>query len=141
MRQRYFEVSVRPIAEVVAFGKGWYWEEGEGPQAWRWMGARGEAALPPMPGNARLTLSLYVPLDALGSPPDIIVRLNGATIDRFRATRSFINRELVVHARSDAPNELVIETDRVITPAAQHLGADTRTLGLRLNSIGWMPAR
>ena len=141
VRQRYFEVSVRPIAEVVAFGKGWYWEEGEGPQAWRWMGARSEAALPPMPGEVRLTLSLYVPLDALGSPPNIIVRLNGATIDAFRATRSFINRELVVHARSDAPNALVIETDRVVTPAAQQISTDTRTLGLRLNSIGWMPAR
>jgi len=140
VRQRYFEVSVRPIAEVVAFGKGWYWEEGEGPQAWRWMGAHSEAALPPMPGDARLTLSLYVPLDALGSPPNIIVRLNGATIDTFRAARSFINRELVVHARPDAPNALVIETDRVIAPAAQRISADTRTLGLRLNAIGWMPA-
>jgi hypothetical protein len=35
----------------------------------------------------------------------------------------------------------LIETNRVITPAAQQLGSDTRTLGLRLNSIGWMPAR
>ena len=140
-RQRYFDVSVRPIAEVVVFGKGWYWEEGEGAQAWRWMGAHGEARLPPMPGNARLTLSFYVPLDALGSPPNIAVRLNGATIDAFRATRSFIVREVIVHARPDQPNELVIETDRVITPAAQHLGSDTRTLGLRINSIGWMAAR
>jgi hypothetical protein len=75
-RQRYFDVSVRPIAEVVAFGKGWYWEEGAGEQAWRWMGARAEATVPPMPGEARLSLSFYIPLDALGTPPDVVVRLN-----------------------------------------------------------------
>ncbi len=139
VRQRYFEASVRPIEEVVAFGDGWYFEEGSGPEVWRWMGARSEAKLPPIRGDARLALSIYIPLDALGSPPNITVRLNGMMVDRFAATRPFMKREVVVHARADAANQLTIETDRVVVPAAQHRGSDTRTLGLRLNSIGWMP--
>lgn len=139
VRQRYFESSVRPIAEMVAFGDGWYSEEGAGPQAWRWMGARSDAKLPPIDGNARLSLSLYVPLDVLPAFPNIVVRLNGNVVDAFRGQRSFISREWVVHARGNAPNELVIETDRVVTPAAGHVGRDARTLGLRLNSIGWVP--
>ncbi len=141
VRQRYFEVSVRPIAELVVFGRGWYQEEGSGAEAWRWMGARSEAMLPPIAGDARLTLSLYVPLDALGKMPNVTVRVNGVAVDSFRATSININREVVVHASEQASNVLVIETDRVVTPAAQHLGSDARTLGLRLNSLGWMPAR
>lgn len=141
VRQRYFEVSVRPIAEFVAFGNGWYWEEGAGAKAWRWMGAHSEAKLPPVSGNARLSLSLYVPLDALGAAPNVTVRVNGATVAQFRAAMNDMTREVVVPARSDAPNELTIDTDRVIVPAAKHLSPDTRALGLRLNSIGWMPAR
>jgi len=141
VRQRYFDVSVRPIAEVVAFGNGWYWEEGAGAQAWRWMAAHSEAKLPPISGNARLSLWFYIPLDALGTAPNVTVRINGATVAQFRAGMNNVKREVVVPARSDAPNELTIDTDRVIVPAAKHLSPDTRTLGLRLNSIGWMPAR
>ncbi len=140
-RRRYFEVSVRPIAEAVAFGDGWYSEEGSGAQAWRWMGARAHAALPPINGDAYLTLALYVPLDALPSPPDVIIRLNGAIVDQFRASANRVERKVAVRARGDTTNDLLIETDRVVTPAAQHRGGDRRTLGLRLNSIGWMPAR
>ena len=51
-----------------------------------------------------------------------------------------MTREIVVRARADAPNVLVIDTDRVITPASQHLSGDPRTLGLRLNSIEWTVA-
>jgi hypothetical protein len=105
------------------------------------MAAHGEAQLPPMPGDAQLTLSLYIPLDALRSQPDIVVRMNGAIIDSFRASRSLMKREIVVHPRADAPNVLVIDTNRVVAPAAEHLGGDARTLGLRLNSIGWLPAQ
>ena len=50
-------------------------------------------------------------------------------------------RKILVEARRDAPNELVIETDRTVVPAALHAGSDRRGLGLQLNSLGWMPAR
>jgi hypothetical protein len=141
VRHRYFEASVRPISDFVVFGTGWYWEEGEGTEAWRWMSSHGELQLPPLSGNARLAFNLYIPLDALRTPPNVVVRLNGNVIDSFRGTREFMNREIVVHARSDAPNLLVFDTDRVITPATEHVSSDTRRLGLRLNSIGWMPER
>lgn len=141
VRHRYFAASVKPITDLIVFGNGWYWEEGEGAQAWRWMGAHGEVRLPPLSGNARLSFNVYVPLDALHTPPNIVVQLNGKVIDAFRGTRQFMSREMVVHARSDAPNALVIDTDRVITPAKAHISDDTRTLGLRINSIEWIPAR
>ena len=134
VRRRYFEVSVRPIGERITFGDGWHDEEGAGGEVWRWMGGRSVAQLPPIAGDARLTLTLYAPLDALPSAPNIVVRLNGVVVDRFAATSRLMEREMVVHARADTVNELLIETDRVVKPPR-----DPRVLGLRLNSLGWLP--
>jgi hypothetical protein len=134
VRRRYFEVSVRPVSEHVDFGAGWYDQEGSGEQVWRWMGGRSVAELPPIRGDARLTLGLYVPLDALPSAPEVTVRVNGAVVDHFTPSTSLVERQVVVHARADAANELVIETSGVVkTPR------DARTLGLRLNALGWLP--
>ena len=133
VRRRYFEASARPITERIAFGAGWYDEEGTGEQVWRWMGGRSVAQLPPIHGDARLTLDLYAPLDAV-PPPQVTISVNGAVVDRFVPASRYVQRELVVHARGDAANELVIETDRVTKPRD-----DPRVLGLRLNAIGWLP--
>jgi hypothetical protein len=103
------------------------------------MGGHGELQLPPLSGEAVLSYNIYVPLDVLGAPPNIVVRLNGAIIDQFRASRNFTSREITVQGHGNAPNVLTFDTDRVITPAEKKLSGDTRTLGLRINSIDWMP--
>jgi hypothetical protein len=140
-RRRYFEASIRPITEMVSFGTGWYEEEGTGNIAWRWMTGQSRATLPPVAGNARLTLSFYVPLDLLEARPNVTIRLNGAVVDRFQVRSNTVEREMIVASRGDASNELVIETDRVAVPSERYLGGDRRQLGLRLNALGWMPAR
>ena len=124
-RQRYFVVSVTPVAERAIFRGGWYDEEGDARARWRWMGARGVIELPK--GN-HLRLSLYVPLDALGAPPNVVVRLDGAAIAQVRATTPNIEIEKDVAGG----RELVIETDRTVQPPN-----DTRVLGLRLNAMEW----
>lgn len=137
-RQRYFEVSVVPMEQVVDFRDGWYPEERSGDTIWRWMGRRGVALLPRLAApRATLTLQLYVPLDALRGSPSITIRLNGAVIDRFAMAEKETTRSYTVAPRSDAPNELVIETDRVVNPAAEHLRTDARDLGVRLEEMGW----
>lgn len=139
-RQRYFDVSVRPVTEIITFGNGWY-EEESGGRPWRWMAARSTATLPPIAGNARLSLSFYVPLDALDAAPDVTVLVNGTIVDRFHAATKDIERRITVHSRASEPDELTIETTRVVVPAAKGISGDRRTLGLRLNAIEWMPAR
>jgi hypothetical protein len=137
-RQRYFEVSVVPMEQVVDFRDGWYPEEGSGDTIWRWMGRRGVALLPRLRGpRATLTLQLYVPLDALRGAPTITIALNGAIVDRFAMSSKETTRTYQVPPRSDAPNELVIETDRVVNPAAEHLRPDARDLGVRLEELVW----
>lgn len=133
-RQRYFEASVSPITERVIFGAGWYDEETSGSEVWRWMGTRSSAELPPIAGEARLTLALYAPLDGLAAKPNVTIRVNGEVVNRFTATALLNEREIAVHPRPGAANELVIETDQLVP-----LARDARGLGLRLNSIGWSP--
>lgn len=137
-RQRYFEVAVTPMSAVVDFADGWYEEESSGTSGWRWMGHRSRALLPPFAGHARLQMRLYVPLDALPAPPNVTVSLNGTVVERFRATSSNLEKSYDVEGRGGAPNELLLETDRVVNPAAERLREDSRDLGLRLESIEWM---
>jgi hypothetical protein len=138
VRRRYFEVSVTPA--VIRYGNGWYSEEGEGGTLWRWMSNRSVTILPPL-RRARLVLGFYVPLDVLGAAPTVTVRINGNVVDQFVASQQLVNREIDVDAHDDATNELVIETSRTVNPAAKHLGGDARDLGLRVNALGWMPAK
>ncbi|HEV2722360.1 MAG TPA: hypothetical protein VG323_20235 [Thermoanaerobaculia bacterium] len=128
-RQRYFVVSVAPVTQRAILRSGWYDEEGSDGVRWRWMGARSVTMLPPV-RRAHLRLSLYVPMDLVGSP-NVDVRLNGATIARVRATTPNIDIERDVDD-GGAANELVIETERAVKPPN-----DPRVLGLRLNALEW----
>jgi hypothetical protein len=138
LRHRYYDVSASAADSQVVFGSGWYAEERHGSQAWRWMGTHSVATLPPLAGRAHMSLQLYVPLDALSGAPVVTVGVNGIVVDRFRASSRDIARDVVVAAHGDRPNELTIDTDRAVVPAAKQLSGDRRVLGLRLNSIGWM---
>ena len=127
---RYFEVSIVPIASAIDFPEGWYPPE----KTWRWMGKRARIVLPPHLERMRIDLSLYVPLDALPAPPNVTITFNGAVIDRVHGN---VEKSYDVTARTNAPNELVIETDETVNPAVRGLGGDTRDLGVRLNEISW----
>jgi hypothetical protein len=134
---RYFEVSIVPVREAMQFSDGWYAAEGGGATWWRWMSGRGRILLPPHLKRMRVALQMYAPLDALAAAPNITVSFNGAVIDRIHATENDIERSYDVDSRIDAPNELVIETDQTVNPAARGLQNDTRDLGLRVNDVEW----
>jgi hypothetical protein len=136
VRQRYFEVSIRPVTAVVTFGGGWYDEETHDGMTWRWMGRRAVMTLPSIRGRARLSLALYAPVDVLGAQPNVTLTLNGAIIARLHSSTSDFSFDGVVGTRPGAANELAIETDRVVRPRDIR-GADNRVIGLRLNQIGW----
>jgi hypothetical protein len=138
VRDRYFAVSILPPASIITFADGWYDREGpDGAGGWRWMGHRARAYMPAFRGRARLALHMYVPLDALKTPPTITITLNGSVVDRIRATTAYLDREYSVDARPQGANELVIETDEVVNPAKQHLNDDARDLGIRVTEIEW----
>lgn len=141
LRRRNFEASVSRITPSMSFGPEWYNAEGVGAEKYRWMPGTATITLPPMHGNARLYLRLYVPLDGLPSPPRIEVAVNGATIERFTGSETSMTRTWTVPARSDAASELRITTSAVVNPAQLGRGSDARDLGLRLDAISWTPAK
>ena len=132
---RNFEVSVGRASGMIVFGEGWYGDEG----AFRWMGGQSAAQLPVVHGNGKLHLRVYVPLDALPSPPAIEVRLNGNTIERFAGSTNEIEKTWIIPSRADAPNELRILTSATVNPARRGGSDDTRNLGLRVDALSWTP--
>jgi hypothetical protein len=136
VRQRYFESAVLPAWDLIRFGAGWHDAEGDGDSTWRWMKKSSETILPSTGARGKLTLRLYVPLDALPTPPTIDVELNGALVERIVVTTPEIERTWVLDSRQGAANVLRLTTSATIVP-----GADTRELGLKLLAITWQPAR
>jgi len=120
--------------EPIALTEGWYGEERGGGHAWQWMGRRGVVQLPAMSGRARLTIRLYVPLNALKTPPTVTLTLDGRVVDRIRMTTGAIERSYEL----EPGRTLIIETDSVVNPAAAHLGDDARDLGVRLDGMTWV---
>ena len=135
--RRYFESSVRPIAGTIRYVDGWYDEEGSGADTWRWMGRRARLVLQPIAGGGELRFSANVPLDA-EAPPTLRVSIDGRVVDDFVvSTRAFTRRYDV--PPSDAAHEVVFDLSNAVNPARQHLGGDTRDLGMQLRTISWSP--
>ncbi len=134
---RYFEASIIPLRRLILFPEGWYEEERLDTRVWRWTGARGRVVLPPRLARMQLSMVLFVPIDVLPHAPNLTITFNGKVIDRIHATTKELERTYDVDANTNVENELLIQTDETINPAARGLNGDTRDLGVRLNEIEW----
>jgi hypothetical protein len=138
VRERYFEVTVIPARTWASFGDGWHYEEWHGEAVWRWMGTRSTTLLTPAHGPMTLKLRLEPVVEK--GPPNIEVRFNGEVIDRLAMQRP-AELSWTVDARSDRWNELILTSDRVVNPARDGFGGDTRDLSVRLLGHDWTPVR
>jgi hypothetical protein len=141
VRQRYFEVTVLPMWDLIRFGQGWHDAEGDGAHNWRWMKRSSETFLPPTGARGRLTLWFFLPLDTLRRPPTIEVQVNGAAVERFVADKPEMEKTWVVASRRGVMNEMRITTSDTVIPARAHPGGDARELGLKLLAITWQPVK
>ena len=131
-RQRYFASAVVAMSNNVLYGDGWYADESDGNRSWRWMGKESHATLPQLEGRGRLTLAIGVPLDALASPPTIVLEINGRVVDSFVARERELVRQVVAESRHDGPNEL-----KITTSGTARAAGDARDLGLVLRGCSW----
>ena len=139
VRRRYFVVSVVPLTGRPDFQEGWYHEESSDGSTFRWMGKRSVTALPPLRRPARLMLRFSMPLQQLGQPPRVAIRLNGETLDELTVREPVIERTYeIAKPPLRNPNELVIESDRAVNPLAEGLSGDPRDLALRLEALEWV---
>jgi hypothetical protein len=141
---RYFEAVVTELKgqQNVVWQSGWYDEENNGRQAWRWMGKRSEASLF-VPANT-MTLHLWADIVRAGETDPgatVVLRIDGREIDRFTTGSEVIDRNVTVDT-SALSNWCVlsIETDRTLIPKGVGFNEDSRELGLQCFSLGWMPA-
>src|SRR5262249_49699871 len=109
-RERYFEGAGLPAWGLGRLGGGWDDAGGDGENTWRWMKKTSLTLLPAAGARGRLSLQLYVPIDALATPPSIDVVFNGVLVERFVATKSEIRKTWIVDSRRGAANELSITT-------------------------------
>jgi hypothetical protein len=139
-RRHFFDVGLEPIRELPELVSGWYPPERYEAGEWRWMAGHSVTRMHPQAGDALLYLAFDVPDELMARPPVITVTLNGAIIDRFPAPEAHLIREYNVQgAANAAPNVLELDVDHSLNPARQHLGDDTRELGLLVRSLSWGP--
>lgn len=137
LRRRNFEASALRVTSLVQFGAGFYDAEQNGAETFRWMGREGRAVLPAVPGSGVLAMRIYIPVDTIQPPPTIEVRVNGAVLERFVSNEAFVEKTWRIASRQNAPNELVLATSDAVTPG----NGDARQLGLRVDSMSWLPAQ
>jgi hypothetical protein len=58
-------------------------------------------------------------------------------LDRFTSAEAIVEKSWTVPSRQNEANELVIATSDVVVPG----NGDPRELGLRIDSMTWMPVR
>lgn len=136
-RRHYFEVALIPIKQPAQFVSGWYTPERSGVEEWRWMSAHSVTLLPPSKGTTRLRLQFDVPDELMTVRPTITIALNGAVIDRFQPPEAHLSRDYDVTPASAGANTLEITTDRASNAARQHIGNDSRDLGLLVRALSW----
>ena len=125
-RHRHFEVTVFPREDLWGFGRGWYDQEDNGRNAWRWMAGRSVTILPGLSGRGRLTLTL----ESIAPQAIVEVRADGVLIDRFACTAQGVTKEWEIAA--DHPVTLDLSTS-----ATARVARDPRILGLRLTRYDW----
>lgn len=124
-------LAVTEPGAAIAFGDGWFPEEGTLQTPWRWMGTRGVVALPVVNGPARLELALEVPV----AQQTITLAIDGRVIDRFTPTQP-LETKRYEWSGGPQPAELAITTTHTFRPPN-----DSRDLGVRLNRILWLAAQ
>jgi 4-amino-4-deoxy-L-arabinose transferase-like glycosyltransferase len=137
--QRSFEAYVTPSRLLVSFDNGWYMQEGEYPNIWRWSSRRASIRFAPMTRPGELHLKFEVPVDVIPHPVRVTFSLNGKVVGTHVATTLKNDVRLVLHPRSNGVNTLRIELSDTIIPARLKTGNDWRQLGLMLESWEWTP--
>jgi hypothetical protein len=66
------------------------------------------------------------------------VTIDGRVVDSFVANQASFTKRYNLPP-SDAAHEVVFDLSNAVNPARQHLGGDTRDLGLQLRTISWSP--
>lgn len=134
-----YVTEITPVWQVV-YQDGWYGNEHDDLNHWRWMGRRAQVAL----FNEALQMQLYVRGHIVtlrdGSHPTVTMRLDGREVARFKPQHEAFEQILTVPtAAGRFWTVLTLEVDPIVTPKGLGLSGDERELGLRCYEVKWTP--
>ena len=138
---RYFDAYVSgPLAMFpVRFLSGWFPQEHRGKTTWRWMGGRSRTAM--YVGADRMTLHLRAVLPPSVPQLTVVLRLDGAEVDRLRPMGDTIDRTLTVRPGGGRLwSILALQTDQVTTSSLAGPSTNGRELGLQCYELTWSAA-
>ncbi len=141
---RYFELYLTDLAASRdrRFISGWYQQESNRRESWRWMGKTGTIAL--FNGAEEMNLRIIGRIPDLIAHPQLIIRLDGREVGRVEGRE--INWSGTVGAAGEDRcrsnwSMLTIESGETFVPGTAGRGDDERELGFQALDIRWEPTR
>jgi len=132
VRDRFFEVSITPLANVIQFNAGW-WQESTSIETWPSMASQSKMTLVPLAGRGNLEVVLHVPKPYLPRDPIVTMFWNGREIARTRPVNGAVRQKFTLESAGQTPNELRIAID----PAAPCRAAWCDEVGAALRHFYW----
>jgi hypothetical protein len=117
-------------------GPGWSPLQGDHRTSWRTTARRAVAYLPPVDGDGRLQIAMWMPQGRESGRPVVTVDVAGRVLEHIQPPAGLFTKTYRV-PRSTRPEP--IELTLSVEPA--HMIDDDRRLGLVVTHLGWMPAK
>ncbi len=117
----------------VTFGAGFYPEDSAGVRRWHWMPERGELSLAANGDAHALRFAASVLSEVVERHPTIVLRVDGADVDRFEPPHPHFVRRVPLPAR-EAANRQPLHVEFAIS-ATQREAITGRILGLAISGI------
>jgi hypothetical protein len=120
-------------SENARFGDGWFAEERDGDETFRWMGRRAVIEFPPAAGRTTIRFVLVTVPKAFARPPSIVVDWKGAVLDRRAIAGDRTDLTYRLPAAS-GPATLTLTADGTFRPGR----GDPRELSFEIRHLRWV---
>jgi hypothetical protein len=141
---RYFDVYVSDLSkrQRTTYLSGWYSEESDGQQSWRWMGRHGRIGLLNSGSEMFLRLRAATPRPPnIKQLPTVRISIDSRQIAEMTAPADLIDQTWSLHPDTARLwSVLSIETDQSFSPRSIGASSDDRDLGIQSFGIDWYPA-
>ena len=120
-------------AENARFGDGWFAEERDGDETFRWMGRRAVIEFPPAAGRTTVRFFLATVPKAFARSPELTVAWNDTVLDRrgIAGERTDLTYRLPA---ASGPATLTLTADRTFRPGR----GDPRELSFEIRHLRWV---
>lgn len=122
------------------------YDEEKGPAgSWRWVGEQGTIKLKNNKADMRLKIVGSAPVDLIGQPTEVTIKLNGEQLEKVTLTKdkNTLDKEFTVPASKQTSaelSELTISSSKSFVPKQVYKNSgDDRKLSFSLTKLEWEP--